>query len=164
MDEPALYAEFGNKWRNLGLVIAGGALIYAVIEVALAFPNGALGLVVGILGTVIGFTLLGINRYSGITLTNESLRVGRELLTKDQLDRAFGVRGADALSDKERTAVELPTPIPKDASVRMLGGSYGRISGANVVVLREIDGGKKMAFSTKHPEDLIHALEAWLAT
>ena len=163
MDNAVLHDEFGSGISRAGLVLTGASLAFAGIEAILGFPNDALGLIVGLLGSIVGLTLWGVSRYSGVRLTGDYLQVGGEKLRRGELDTAFGVRRGEALTDKERALVESPLPIPKSATVRVPGGAFGRIAGTDLVVLRAAGDAKKLALSSRRPDELTEALQRWLA-
>ena len=163
MDRVVLHDEFGEGLRRSGLLIAGASLSFAAIEGVRGFPNDALGLIIGILGSIVGLSLWGVSRYSRVRLTEDHLQVGREKLRRSDLDTIFGVRDSESLTDEELTHVESPIPIPKSATVRIPGGAFGRIAGSGIIVLRSADGAKKLAFFSRRPEELTDTLRQWLA-
>ena len=163
MDDDLLYDEFGTGLARFGALLAVTSLGYALFEGLRGFPNDALGLIVGIIGPIAGLTLWSVSRYSRIRLTRDALHIGRDTLRPGDLDPAFGVKGAEALTDRERAQIESPVPIPKSATVRIPGGAFGRIMGTNTVVLRGADRATKLAFFTRRPDELAPILEKWLS-
>ena len=162
MEETVYHDEFGSGVARGGLVVTGASLLFAASEAIRGFPNEALGLLVGVLGTIVGLTIWSVNRHSGVRVTSGYLQVGREKLSRDDLDRSFGAHDATALTAEERTAIESPFPISKSAGVRVPGGAFARIKGTSIVVLRSADGTSKLAFSSRRADDLIDLLRGWL--
>lgn len=162
MDD-AIYDEFGPALAWSARILITGSLVFAVVEAALGFPNDALGLLVGVAGSIIGVAGLSVHRHSRVRLTRSTLVIGREAVRFTDLDTAFGVRHIDDLDPSERFHVESPVPIPKSASIRIPGGAWGRILGTDVVVLRSRSEQKKLALFTRRGERLGRLLEAALA-
>ena len=162
MDDQILHDELGSGRGRTGLGVAAGSLLFAAVEAVLGFPNNALGLLIGVVGSIVGLTVWGVSRYSRVRLTQDHLQVGRERLRRSNLDTSFGVQDRGALTEDERGLIESPFPLSKSASVRMLGGAFGRIEGTDVVVLRAADGTKKLAIATRRPDELTDALRRWL--
>ena len=163
MDNVVLHNELGSGLGRAGLIVTVASLAFAVIDGVRGFPNDGLGLIVGIVGSIVGLTMWSVSRYSRVRVTQDYLQIGGERLLRHDLDAAFGVRNGEDLTDKERALVESPFPIPKSATVRIPGGAFGRIAGTHVVVLRAADDGKKLAFSSRRPEELTDVLWRWLS-
>lgn len=162
MEDVVYHDEFGSGMARAGLFVAAASLVFAALEIIRGFPNEALGLLIGILGTIVGLTIWGVSRYSGVRVTSEYLKVGRERLTRDDLDQSFGAHDAAALTPEERAVIESPFPVSKSAGVRIPGGAFARVKGTGVVVLRAADGSSKLAFSSRRAEELIEVLRRWL--
>lgn len=154
--------EFGLHLRRAGLGLIAGSLAFVAIEAIRGFPNDALGLLVGTLGTIVGLTIWSVHRYSRVLVTPDYLQIGRDRLYRGDLDQTFGVRGVDVLTEKERALIESPFPITKSAAVRIPGGAFGRISETGVIVLQDADGVSKLAFSSRRSDELVEALSRWL--
>jgi len=162
MEEVIYHDEFGSGMGRAGLFVTVASLVFAATEIIRGFPNQALGLLIGILGTIVGLTIWGVSLYSGVRVTSEYLQVGREKLRRGDLDQSFGANDATALTAEERAVIESPFPIAKSAGVRIPGGASARVSGTDVVVLRSADGSSKLAFSSRRAEELIEVLRRWL--
>jgi len=95
-------------------------------------------------------TLWSINRYGDVTVTRETLRVGRETLPISALDpgwvRMLASKAAPAL--RERVEASGGVPEIADAELRnpdtghLLGGAYAATLGTDTVTLRLARGGR----------------------
>jgi hypothetical protein len=153
-----------REQRRTGPIAAGFAVVgflLFVIDVATGFALQGWGVVASVFLLIIAATLWGLARYSSIRLTADRLEIGRASHAPTDFDRDFGVRTVDALTDDELALVNSPTPIPKDAAVRIIGGGWGRNLGSGVLVLRRAD--TKLAIITRDADRLGPLLGDWLA-
>jgi hypothetical protein len=95
-------------------------------------------------------TLWSINRYGDVTVTRETLRVGRESLPIASLDPDWVRMLASKASPSLRERVDATGGVPEIAegelskrdSGRLAGGAYGSTLGADTVTLRLLTGGR----------------------
>jgi hypothetical protein len=158
-----LYREQQSTGRTAAL-IAAVAVALSVIDVATGFALQGWGVLISVFLLIVAATLWGLSRYSSIRLTPERLVVGRASLTPADFERDYGVQAADALTDREHSLVVDPVPIPKDASVELLGGAWGKPMGTGLLVLRRVGSDKKSVITTRNVDALGPLLGEWLTS
>ena len=109
-----------------------------------------------------GFFGYGIYQLNRIVLTPSRLRVGREVLERSDVDFRFGVQPPLVLSPIEQDRVEEDWPVPPDADMRIVGGSWGRRRGTSMLVMKEAGSGQLLAIFSRRPKQLDRALTEWL--
>jgi hypothetical protein len=122
-------------------------------------------ILVAILGGVWALTLYSMNRYGTITLTQDTLRVGRERLPVNTIDldwvRMLASKASPALSKRvlaSASTIQVPSQVKVDPGRgRLLGGAYGASMGSDQVTLRLTDGTRVTAPSSDR-EGLLAAL------
>jgi hypothetical protein len=69
-----------------------------------------------------------VYRYAQVSLDRTTLRVGKDVIPLNMLDKTFGVKlGEDGLSHKEIGSLELGIrPYRKKYNIQILGKAYGR--------------------------------------
>lgn len=155
------YREFHTlRWLTWGLGgISVVLLVYSILEGA---PLG--GWLV--LGAFVGFFaaqfLAAIHRYNRITLTDTTLRVGKETFERSDFDFTFGVQPSLVLSPDEEERVAEEWKLPPDHELRVAGGGWGRRRGTTMVVLREANTDRVLAIFSRNPEKLDAVLTEWL--
>lgn len=154
------YTELGLP-RRIGISLLAVAVLVALGETAFGLPTDGAALIVALLLAIAGVTAWSVSRYAQINLTDTQLVVGRSSFRPAQFDATFGVHGLDVLTVEERTHVESPTPIPKDATVRIPGGSFGRGAISDGLVLLGVDD-VRYVILTRHPGELAETLRRWL--
>ncbi|MDH3755314.1 MAG: hypothetical protein OEU32_15705 [Acidimicrobiia bacterium] len=142
--------------------IALVAITLVVVELTTDFALNGWGIVASPFLLIVAATVWSPARYNSIRLTGEQLVVGRATYTPGDFDREFGVRAIDALTQEERSLVDSPMPIPRDASVQVAGGGFGRPFGSGVVVLGLVGSGKKLALTSRRTDELGRLLGNWL--
>jgi hypothetical protein len=148
--------------RRAGLAVIVTGLGLLGVDIASGFALHGWGVLGSIALLVVGIGIWSRAFYGRIVLTPTSLVIGRERLSPQSFDPAFGVQPITALSDRERALTESPTPIPKTASVRIVGGSFGRGIGQTGVVLRDVDRDKAAVVFCRRPDTLSPLLQEWL--
>ena len=68
----------------------------------------------------------------------------------------------DALTDREHALVLDPVPIPKDATVELLGGAWGKPMGTGLLVVRRVGSDKKSVITTRNVDAFGPLLGEWL--
>jgi hypothetical protein len=110
-------------------------------------------------------TLYSLNRYGAITLSRDTLRVGRDTLPVSRIDptwvRMLATRASPSLKERVLTsagAFEVPgTETSKSDTGRLLGGAYGATLGADLVTLLLVDG-TRVSAQTGDREGLLAGL------
>jgi len=144
-----LYSERAIRpwaWRLAWAILALVAIVPALIDPSdgdRSLPNLALNIVAYGLTWAIPvwialLTMWSIDRYGTITLTRETLTVGRESIPVQQL---------------------APPGVPTDGAVRRFGGSYRSTAGRGSIVLVLRDG-SGISFDVRDPQALLRALTA----
>jgi len=93
-------------------------------------------------------TLWSMNRYGAITLTRDTLRVGRDRLPVSRIDpawvRMLATRASSRLEERvlaSTASFDVPErEISKGDRGRLLGGAYGATLGSDLVTLLLVDG------------------------
>lgn len=143
----ALYGLLSGLDQGLGYALAGAALY----PVTLGIP-----VVIALL------TLWSKDRYGAVTLTPDTLRVGRTTVpvhALDLTDLLLQAREIPALAQRWAGLIA-STPLPAERVVGqapMLGGSYGS-SYASAVLTVRIDGLGWRRIDAKRPTELLDAL------
>ncbi len=104
----------------------------------------------------------GTYRMNRINLTPSQLVVGRETFERSDFDFGFGVQPPLVLSVDEQNRVEEEWPLPPQADMRIVGGSWGRRRGTSMLVLKARETGQLLAIFSRRPAELDRALTAWL--
>lgn len=152
-----------------------GVLSLTAIGYSLVTEHGTLDRLIGslvvmlilvaILGGIWCLTLYSMNRYGTITLTQDTLRVGRERLPVNTIDhdwvRMLASKASPALSKRvlaSASTIQVPSQVKVDPGRgRLLGGAYGASMGSDQVTLRLTDGTRVTAPSNDR-EGLLAAL------
>jgi hypothetical protein len=119
-------------------------------------------------GAVFGIwllTLWSIDRYGAITLTRETLRVGRDTLAVAQIEpqwvRMLAGKADPSLAARLATSaatLQLPGDRVADTSRgRLLGGAYGTTLGDDLVTL-ELRGNQRVSVPTRDRRGLLVGL------
>ena len=122
-------------------------------------------ILVAILGGIWCLTLYSMNRYGTITITADTLRVGRDRLPLDTIDPEWicmlASKASPNLRERVLTSVgtiQVPAHVQVDPGRgRLLGGAYGTGMGSDQVTLRLTDGSRVTAPSNDR-EGLLAAL------
>jgi hypothetical protein len=129
---------------------------------------GSLAVMLGLIAVVGGIwalTLYSMNRYGTITITGDTLRVGRDRLPLDKIDpewvRMLASKASPTLRERVLTSastIQVPAHVQLDPGRgRLLGGAYGTSMGSDQVTLRLTDGSRVTAPSADR-EGLLAAL------
>ena len=110
-------------------------------------------ILVAILGGVWCLTLYSMNRYGTVTITTDTLRVGRDRLPLNKIDpewvRMLAAKASPTLRQRVLTSastIQVPTHIQVDPGRgRLLGGAYGTSIGSDQVTLRLTNGSRVTA-------------------
>lgn len=119
-------------------------------------------------GTIFGIwllTLYSINRYGAITLTKDTLRVGRDTLPVARIEpqwvRMLARKADPSLAARlgtSATTLQLPGDREVDTSRgRLLGGAYGSTLGDDLVTL-ELHGNERVSVPTRDRRGLLAGL------
>lgn len=129
------------------------AIGYVILLILFAHPELTAvdfltaAIIPGILLLVWLNTLYSICRYGNITVTRDTLRVGRHTRPVVQLDRAW-------LADRVHTA-----SLPANGEVgELMGGSWGSAIGAGDLVSLQLVDGSRVSVQTKDRAGLVAAL------
>jgi hypothetical protein len=143
-------AVSGRAWAVPFVLLL--ALVVFVVVKDLPDPSaGAALAVVGASSPVLAvwlLTLWSINRYAAVTLTRDTLRVGRHTVPVAELDpvwiRMLATKAAPSLRERVvASAATFEVPGHETSNTdrgRLLGGSYAATLGADLVTLRLLDG------------------------
>lgn len=146
-------------------VVATAALLLTS-DVALSTFQVVTALIIP--GTIFGIwllTLWSINRYGAITLTRDTLRVGRDTLPVAQIEpqwvRMLARKADPSLTARlttSATTLQLPADRVADTSRgRLLGGAYGTTLGDDLVTL-ELRGNQRVSVPTRDRRGLLAGL------
>lgn len=163
------HAVSGRAWAVPG-VLALSAVAYSLVtehgdrDRMLGSLVVMLGLI-AVLGGIWVLTLYSMNRYGTITITGDTLRVGRDRLPLDKIDhewvRMLASKASPTLRERVLTsasAIQIPAHVQLDPGRgRLLGGAYGARMGSDQVTLRLNDGSRVTAPSNDR-EGLLAAL------
>ena len=152
----------------LALVVVGA--VYSVLDEhsslhALLVNLMLMGLLMLVTLGIWLLTLYSMNRYGTVTVTRDTLVVGRERLALDRLDPAWVRMLAGKASPplRERVAASGGSAAVSDRDLadrdtgRLLGGAYGSTLGSDVVTLRQSDG-RRVGVATHDRPGLLDAL------
>ena len=122
-------------------------------------------ILVAILGGIWCLTLYSMNRYGTVTITADTLRVGRDRLPLNTIDPEWVCMLASKASPNLRervltsaSTIQVPAHVQVDPGRgRLLGGAYGTSMGSDQVTLRLTDGSRVTAPSNDR-EGLLAAL------
>lgn len=139
------------------LVVSPGGLTTFNVVVAVVAPAMVFGIWL--------LTLYSLDRYGAITLTRETLRVGRDTLPVSRIDptwvRMLASKASPGLKERVLTsaaAFEVPgVETAKSDRGRLLGGAYGATLGADLVTLLLVDG-TRVSVPTGDREGLLAGL------
>ena len=159
----------GRAWAVPG-ALAPIAVAYSLVTEH-GDPDRMLGSLAGMLGliAVVGgiwaLTLYSMNRYGTVTITGDTLRVGRDRLPLDKVDpewvRMLAAKASPTLRERVLTSastIQVPAHIQRDPGRgRLLGGAYGTSMGSDLVTLRLTNGSRVTAPSNDR-EGLLAAL------
>ena len=124
-----------------------------------------MSIIAAILSGIWALTLYSMNRYGTITITDDTLRVGRDRLPLAEIDpewvRMLASRASPTLRERVLTSastIQVPAHVQVDPGRgRLLGGAYGTSMGSDQVTLRLTDGSRVTAPSNDR-EGLLAAL------
>jgi hypothetical protein len=141
----------GRAWVILGLLTV--ALVGYTVHVQTGMGNSLTeGLVVGFLLALVtcgiaALTLYSLNRYGAVTLTTDTLRVGRDTVEVSRIDPEWvamlAAKASPSLTQRVGTSastIQLPGMSGTGGGGRLLGGSYGTPIGIDALPLRLTDG------------------------
>lgn len=142
------------------LLISDVALSASQVTLCLLAPGALFGIWL--------LTLYSINRYGTITLTRDTLRVGRDQLPVASIEPqwvrmlARRAEGAEPSTAERITtsagALQLPGDRHLDTSRgRLLGGAYGATLGDDLITL-ELHGNKRVSVPTRDRRGLLAGL------
>lgn len=143
--------------------VAAAAIAMALFDVATGWALEGWGVLGASFALILAAALYGVYRFGRIVLSADTLTVGTETLAVGQIDRSFGIRRDDALTNNERAEVERRTPVSKESTIRMPGGGWGRNLTYKLLVAFEPASGKKIVLQTRRPDELETCLRVWLA-
>jgi hypothetical protein len=160
-------AVSGRAWAAPG-VLALIALAYSLVTEHGDRMLGSLAVMLGLIAVIGGIwvlTLYSMNRYGTVTITGDTLRVGRDRLPLDRIDlewvRMLASKASPTLRERVLTSastIQVPAHVQLDARRgRLLGGAYGTSVGSDQVTLRLTDGSRVTAPSNDR-EGLLAAL------
>lgn len=154
-----------SEWKRC-IAISWVVLVVSVVLVATGFFANVILFAVGLLGVSLMFPLVfSFGRYSQILLSDDRLVVGQDTVAIDDLDAESGARPPEqALTPRQRQQLDVITPRRYQKSdVAMLGGSWARPGGTELVVIKRKNG-RLEGIATRHRDELMDALNRVLST
>jgi hypothetical protein len=152
-DSEVIYARkavSGRAWAIPFVLVAVFTVVFVVLDLPDLTATSAIA-PIGASSPALAIwllTLWSINRYAAITLTRDTLRVGRHSVPVATIDpvwvRMLASKAAPGLRDRvlaSAAAFEVPGHETSNGDRgRVLGGAYGATLGADLVTLRLLDG------------------------
>ena len=110
-------------------------------------------ILVAVIGGIWCLTLYSMNRYGTVTITADTVRVGRDRLPLNTVDpewvRMLASKASPTLRERVLTSagtIQVPAHVQVDPGRgRLLGGAYGTSMGSDQVTLRLTDGSRVTA-------------------
>ena len=133
----AIYSERGTPftYRTLSLALLSG--IAASVIGTILHP---VLLILGIIVFSSAITLMSVNYYTKLVISENVILVGKDKVKVVDLDSDFGAKTAEeGLTQDQYTEMLNPFPFFPSGEIKMLGGSYGKTETKSMIVIKKND-------------------------